>query len=286
MHVYINYKTIRASKKLRFKDDTISTLGFAQRAKRIKCEVVQNLEMSPLEYKYLTEALKNEVLTLRGDLYKSNVPIHVATDEKLLPIIPNNLMNTAMDPNNRKSFLMSNELVQDNVNPLVYPKVDTKKNIGFRKYNSILNLEEDEIIMKYCELRAKYENLKECAGQKISELKTKNYTKSWVPQVLQTEEDKEFNEKSKKIISNYEDKINEINLKTEKDGNENREKITSLNSEIEKLKEENKKLKEENSTNSSEIKSLNEQNVFLQSDIDHLNEKKEKSSKFILMYYN
>ena len=47
-----------------------------------------------------------------------------------------------------------------------------------RKRESLANISEEEIILKYLELRAKYDNMMESAGNKIHELSTQVKYKS------------------------------------------------------------------------------------------------------------
>lgn len=218
--------------------------------------------MSVKEYLYLTEALKDEVFILRGDLKKSGLPIHRVTDEKLLRVIPNDQLK---------------EGVQDNSQLItVTTPTGSRGNLNFRRYESIVNLGEEDLILKYCELRAKYENLMESAGKKIYELKT-NITQSgfgsWLPKI---QEDQEYNEKVKKAIAEHEKKISELNEKIEKDTNDHNEKTTSLSEELNKLKEENSQLKEENEKLKSDLQTQKNENEYINADLQYLKEEHTK----------
>jgi len=240
MHVNINFLIKSASRKEKYRDDTINTLGFAQRAKKIKNEVSQNVVLSQLEYKYLTEALIEEVHILRADLSKSGIPIHIVTDEKVLQILPNDFSQ------NTKQIIDNNDMKED---LLKYKH----KTTNYKKSGSLSNLDEDQIIIKYCELKAKFENLKEASSQKISELK-----------------DEDFDRKSKEIIEENEKKIDELNSKLEHEASENREKITNLSDELEKVIEENKRLKAENETLRNDLKLANDTIDYFNSDLEFL----------------
>jgi len=274
MHVVINFLIKSASRKEKYRDDTINTLGFAQRAKKIKNEVSQNVVLSQLEYKYLTEALIQEVLILRSDLSKSGIPIHIVTDEKVLEILPNNFSQ------NTKQIIDNNDMTDD---LLKYKSLSTTSTTtNKRKTGSIKNLDEEQIIIKYCELKAKFENLKEKAGRRISELKSGTYRKSLIPVAIP---DDDFNRKSKEIIEENEKKIDELNSKLEHEASENREKITNLSDELEKVIEENKRLKAENLTLRNDLKLANDSIDYFNSNLEFLKNKHETSSNIISIKY-
>jgi len=161
--------------------------------------------MGVKEYKYLTDALKGEILILRGDLKKSNIPIHIVTDKKLLAFLPQDLVAGEGGSSLQESILI------DSSKPLSTTSSSSlgsnKGNINVRKRISLLNLDEDEMILKYCELRAKYDNLIETSSQKIYELTTESSVK------MDTVEDKENSkliiQKEKELIEKYEIVLNE-----------------------------------------------------------------------------
>jgi len=253
-----------ASKKVRYCEDTIGTLGFAQRAKKIKNDVKQNVEMGVKEYKYLTEALKEEILILRGDLHKSNIPIHIITDKKLLSFIPQDAIGGKTDggegdkPSDGMPEITSSK--PSGMSP-------NKGNIKARKRMSILNLDEDEIILKYCELRAKYDNLLESASGKIYEMSQKQnqseVTNNWSGQNIKTEEDNQILEKYKKMIAEKDKEIWELNDKVKEFNHENQgtqemlklnqEDIQYLSERVDKHKAKKKVLKEENAKLTEEL---------------------------------
>ena len=139
-------------------EDTVGTLGFAQRAKKIKNEVRQNVEMGVKEYKYLCDALKEEVCILRGDLKKSNLPIHLVIDKKLLAFLPQDAIHGEGGE-------------EGTITPMEHKNSSgSMGNIKIRKRQSLLNLYEEQMIIKYCELKAKYDNLLFSSSAKIYEL--------------------------------------------------------------------------------------------------------------------
>jgi len=159
--------------------------------------------MGVKEYKYLTDALKSEILILRGDLKKSNIPIHIVTDKKLLAFLPQDLI--AGEGSLEESILLDSSKPLSTTTSSSFES--NKGNINKRKRISLLNLDEDEMILKYCELRAKYDNLIETSSQKIYELRTESDVK------MDTVEDKENTQliiqKEKELIEKYEIVLNE-----------------------------------------------------------------------------
>ena len=122
-----------ASKKVRYTEDTIGTLGFAQRAKKIKNEVKQNVEMGVKEYKYLVDAMKSEIMLLRGDLTKAGLPYHLVTDKKVLQFIPNNAVGD--------SSLLENQTQDSQLNDSVVSQVSsTAGDISKRRRQSFIQI--------------------------------------------------------------------------------------------------------------------------------------------------
>ena len=66
-------------------EETVQTLKFAQRAKKIMNKTAANVQRSPAEMEALIKKLKLEVQTLKGQLVELGVaPKAVASDAKLL----------------------------------------------------------------------------------------------------------------------------------------------------------------------------------------------------------
>jgi DNA repair exonuclease SbcCD ATPase subunit len=186
-----------ASRKVKYTEDTIGTLGFAQRAKKIKNNVKQNIMMGVKEYKYLADAMKNEIKILRGDLQKAGVPIHIINDKIVLQFLPNN--------------------------EIEFDKGTDSE--GRPRRNSLQNLTHDQIIIKYCELKAKYDNLLESAGRKISELTLKP---EFMDSGLNNFDDEKFNEELKKKDQIF----NELNKKHEAECDVFRKTINELEAKL------------------------------------------------------
>lgn len=140
----------RRDKKL--VDDNLNSLYFAQRAKSIKTKSVKNIKLSEKESEFLIAALKGEIIVLRKQVVELGQTFKPITDPKLLQLLDGDIKDEgAIIP----------AVESDNSNK------DTKQT---PKRQSLINLSEQEIILKYCELRAKYDNLMESAGNKIFQL--------------------------------------------------------------------------------------------------------------------
>ncbi len=239
--------------------------------------------MSVKEYKLLTEALKDEVMILRGDLFTAGIKIHEVTEPKLLAFIPNDLMNKEGKQDNKDSKEGGDvkETGDSMETSITDQKSELTEKYKLRKYQSIVNLDEEHLIMKYCELKAKFDNLKQASGEKINELKSNVKIGSWIPTKII---DEEFNEKCKKVMAESEKKINELTDKIDSDQKESSEQITSLNETIAKLIEENKKLKDENEKVNADLNSVNETVSFYTADIDTLNGEMNMLSKCLRLY--
>jgi len=189
--------------------------------------------MGVKEYKYLTDALKSEILILRGDLKQSNLPIHIITDKRVLSFIGNDESegnksdDTKLESVTIESSKPSNES-------------SSKGNIKIRKRVSLLNLDEEEMILKYCELRAKYDNLLFSSSSKIYELQSANDLKNdhVVDEEVQkqiVDKEKELNLKYQQVIDEKERIIMELRdqVKELTSENESKQELVNLNSETE-----------------------------------------------------
>ena len=136
-----------ASRLSKHEEESIQTLYFASRAKSIKNVCKVNLTLGTKELQYLADHLKLEIMTLRGQLKKAGVPWNRITDPKLLAFISNDLEDGGAD--------------------------DGKVKEDFRRRRaSLVGLSEDDIILKYVDLRNKYDALLENARDKIYKLET------------------------------------------------------------------------------------------------------------------
>jgi len=163
--------------------------------------------MGVKEYKYLTEALKSEILILRGDLKQSSLPVHLITDKKVLSFIGNDESEgSKIDETKLENISIDSSK----------PTFSTKGNIIVRKRISILNLDAEEMILKYCELRAKYENLLESSSKKIYELQSyKDTIMNRIPDEINEkmllEKEEQLNHKYQQVLDEKEKTIYNLN---------------------------------------------------------------------------
>ena len=129
-----------ASRRKIHAEESAQTLYFASRAKAIKNNCKTNVQLGVKELQYLADNMKKEILTLRGQLKKGGINYNMITDPKLLAIISNSEFDGGDEEG--ESHSLSEE--------------DQRK-----RRISLLNLSEKDIIIKYCELRAKFDNLLE-----------------------------------------------------------------------------------------------------------------------------
>lgn len=134
-----------ASRLSRHEEESVQTLYFASRAKSIKNVCKVNMTLGTKELQYLADHLKKEIMVLRGQLQKAGVKWNQITDPKLLSFI-------------------SNELELDGIEP------GEEKEDYRRRRASLMGLSENDIILKYVDLRAKYDALLDNAREKIYKL--------------------------------------------------------------------------------------------------------------------
>lgn len=185
-------------------------------------------------------------MVLRGDLQKAGLPIHMVTDKMVLQVLPND----AIGDSNTESDIKDNLGVPNKVN----------------KRQSIIGLTEEQLVIKYCELKARFDSLKENAGRKISELSNPSVIidNSVDDSVIKKlNEDLEIKENT---INGLNKKINDLvfeNEKLKKDNNNLNKQIGSLKADVENLE--------------SQVQASAEMNELTMNDIAELNEKLEKA---------
>jgi hypothetical protein len=239
-----------ASRKVRYTEDTIGTLGFAQRAKKIKNKVTQNVMMGVKEYRYLADAMKAEIMILRGDLQKAGLPIHLISDKKVLLFVPNEAINT--DEQQHESIGVNDD------------------NKGRR--GSLTGLSSDQIVMKYIELRARYDNLFESAGRKISEL-------TYRPEIMFTDTTKDDDERINKILSEKDAQIGEINQKHQAECDDYKKTIEELERKLQTATKEKIEIALDRERLLSEGESTQDMLNLNFNDITNLSDKLKKVSK-------
>lgn len=170
----------RRDKKL--VEDNLNSLNFALRAKQIKTKACKNVKLSDKEVEFLTNALKNEICLLRKQVQELGHSFHKITDPKLLKLLDGSLKDDDVggdDDGNTKTDIPNTDTskTSDSTNSVSQvPK--------YRKRVSLINLSEEEIILKYCEVRAQYDNLLESAGNKILDLNARKVSSAINPETL------------------------------------------------------------------------------------------------------
>jgi chromosome segregation ATPase len=235
----------RRDKKLA--EDNLNSLGFAQRAKSIKTKCVKNVKLSDKESEYLVNALKREIVTLRKQVKELGHNFKPIVDTKLLQLLDGDLKDDTGTEDT-------------NTVPLGKPNNSSKR-------TSLINLSEEEIIYKYCELRAKYDNLIENAGNRIWDLSEKVSNSG----VISEEQLKEMNQKTEEV---------KAKLKAEYD-----EEIKRLEEKIEFERKQKKNLEEELKTAKDDANGLQEMLDLNGVDIENMSsqiDEKEKEVKSAL----
>jgi len=158
----------------------------------------------------------------------------------------------------------------------------SKGNIQVRKRQSLLNLNEDEFIFKYCELKAKYDNLLENAGTKIYELSNKVGTQgetSSFDYSAMNDIRNETDEKLKQISESRNEEMKNLNEKYEQDKKHYEEKESELNKKYLEILKEKLRLEEELDASKKDYDSLQEMMTLTTNDIGELQSKVEKKKK-------
>lgn len=243
-----------ASKRKEHSEESVQTCNFASRAKAIKNTCKKNVQMGVKELQYLVDVFKREILLMRSQLKKGGLNFTPISDPKILAVLPN---ESTLDETDHP-----NELITSS-SPL-------------RRRVSLNNLSEEQIVLKYCELKAKYDNLLEEAGKRINELASNHIHNNVDADGLVDDLKLQTNEKIQEIEAKKNDEISrlleEINLiKQENDDikSEMDKRVLKSNKEGEIIEEENKNLK-------SELTTLQEMLNLNSNDIDVLTASKNK----------
>lgn len=209
----------------------------------IKKKVSKNVVLSPAELEYLSNALKEEIMNLRGQLIKAGLSYCHLKDKKILSFLKNEDYNLEGKQSEDKSSNMLETEDSQNTNSTVETtslglgnENQNKLGLGLgssgrgdllrRKRMSLVDLDEEGLIMKYCELRAKYENLEQATRNRlIYDNSRDSQAESMIDEVK--------NEASKKLSEIDEKRLKELNELKEKLENEKEDYIKTQN-ELEK----------------------------------------------------
>lgn len=254
------------SRKKEHCEESVQTLNFASRAKSIKNACKTNVQLGAKELQYIAENLKKEIMIMRGQLKKGGLNFNKLTDPKLISFIPNDAIQ------------LEGDVPESNVEQSEDHLETELPGAGRKRRVSLVNLNEEQIIIKYCELRAKYDNLLEQAGKKINELS--NQPKSEHPDSSAIFNDirEVTDEKLKEIVESKNKEINEITEKLEAEKNASSLKENELNSKVQSFLKGKLEAEEERDNAKAELDSMQEMMNLNQSDISTFQQKVEKKS--------
>jgi kinesin family protein 5 len=252
-----------ASRRCLHTEESTQTLYFASRAKAIKNACKSNVQLGPKELQYLVDHMKKEIFSLRGQLKKAGHNFLQIVDPKLLAFIGNDF-----EMNDDGDFSGASESVSND-------SVDNLK----RKRVSLINLSEKDIIIKYCELRAKYDNLLENAGNTIYKLNQATSSIETSAELLNLR--RETDQKLQEIVDSKNVEINNLLEQIESIKKENEKKQDNLNKRIQDLVKQKIVNDEELETSKKDYESLQEMFNLTQNDISYFQEKVTKKKKKI-----
>ncbi len=247
------------SRQKRHSEESIQTLYFASRAKAIKNNCKSNVQLGVKELQHIVYNMKKEILTLRGQLKKGGLNFNPILDSKLLSIIKNDEWELDGEE-------VIGSVIEEN------PR---------GKRASLIHLTEQEIVMKYCELRAKYDNLLETAGNKIYQLSNQPKTNEFDHNLINDIKN-ETDQKLQEIVQEKNDQIQNINEQLESYKILLDSKDDDYNQKIQELSKENLIREEENTNIKSELSfirdALNAANSEIEKLREKINNKKKKSA--------
>lgn len=211
--------------------------------------------------------MKIEVMKLRGNLKKAGLSFNLLTDPKMLAFITND----AIDLGDGEDTTGDSHEVSHSGG--------SKGDIKSRKRVSLLHLSEEEIVMKYCELKAKYDNLLESAGQKIYQLSNQPRIEGADTTAMFNDIKNDTDEKLKEIVDSNNIEINEMREKLEAAKKTIDQKDDELNKKVQEMLKEKHAVEEERDNALKEIEAVNEMMTLNQNDIVYFQEKVEKKKK-------
>jgi len=257
----------------------------------IKKKVTKNVVLSPAELEFLSNALKEEIMNLRGQLMKAGLSYAHLNDKKILSFLkneeynlegkqsedkPRNMLDTEDSQNTTTTVETTNlGLGSENQNRLGLGSAN-RGNILRRKRMSLVDLDEEGLIMKYCELRAKYENLEEATRNKLIYDHSKESNAENMIEEFTNEASKkltEIDEKRTKELHEYKEKLEQERDEYIKRQNELEKKIIDLESEKYKLEDDLQNVKRD-------LEGIQEFTSLVENDNANTQEKLEKKSIF------
>lgn len=257
----------------------------------IKKKVTKNVVLSADELKFLADTLKEEILILRGQVVKAGQKYAHSKNKKYLAFIKNEEIK--MDggevaeeggegetteekpkeeekpsdeekPNDKPIPTQTESLGMRTEVPMIS---SSRGNINIRKRQSLLDIDEETMILKYCELKAKLENLEEATRKRFIEDANKDAEAGQIIDSVEHDARKKIEEVTEKRIEEMGQANEKLDKMREDFANEKLElekKISLLqleNEEKDKLiKEKDQKLNSliENPNNTELIKEIAE----------------------------
>jgi len=239
----------------------------------IKKKVTKNVVLSAAELEYLANQLKEEILILRGQVIKSGNKYAYSKNKKVLSFLKNEelKMEGAEGAEGEAGAEGEEEKPKDeekpkadedkpnetNDKPIEIPESlgtrsgvpSSRGNIAVRKRASLLDVDEETMIMKYCELKAKLENLEEATRKRFLNDSNKDAETDQIIDEVKDDASKkilEIDEKRKEEIDKVNDTLDNLKEEYHKKTNELEKKISLLELENENkeklLKEKDEKI--------------------------------------------
>ncbi len=254
----------------------------------IKKKVTKNVVLSAAELEYLSSALKEEILNLRGQLMKAGLNYAYLKDKKILSFLKNeeynlegkqsegkNMLDTEESSNtNSTSDTLKLGLGSENQNRPVALGSTSRGDILRRKRMSLVDLDEEGLIMKYCELRAKFENLEQATRNKLISDNNKDSHAEVIIDEVKNEASKKLTEIDEKRVQ----ELNELKEKLEKEKEEYVKKQSELEKKVSLLELERFKLDDEMTNLKRDLEGIQEFANLVENDNANTQEKLDKKS--------
>lgn len=242
----------------------------------IKKKVSRNVVLSAGELEYLSKALKDEILSLRGLLIKAGLNYNILKDKKILSFIKNEeyvLDGQEAEISNIGSEINNTSTSSHNV--LHESFSATKGDIIKRKRQSILNSTEEEIIMKYCEIRAKFENLEQATKTKLIDNSFKEREAEDLIEQMKIDATQKITENDELRFK----ELNELKNRLEKEKEDYQKKEAELGMKIAQLENDKFKLEDDVVSGKKEIEGIQEFMSLVENDNTQMQEKLDKKRK-------
>jgi hypothetical protein len=258
-------------------DEAVNSLDFAKRAKMIKKRVTKNVILCSAELEFLSTALKEEILILRGQLVNAGLTYNYIKNKKVLNFIRNE--QYVIDGKEQESEKNKNMLEIEDSSRSNSTGTSSIGDIKHRKRMSIMNLDEEQLILKYCELRAKYENLEEATRNKIiHDHSQETFAREMIDEV-KTEASKKINQIDSKRLQ----ELNDLREKLEKEKEGYIKSQIDLEKKMVLLEGEKIKLEDELLMVKRDIEGIQEFANLVENDNNTTQEKLEKKSIFTII---